>query len=213
MSIVHFTSKREDVPADAVNVRLTTTYRSSTSQEYTRTRLGLPEIPMDAPAGEHPGDLWLYETHVGLCIEDRERNGRDDSDFYMIVWNPEKGAPEQYEYASTRGWSYPSYGSNVDATPEVLEAYTAYLKARDARLREEQAAWLATQPTIDRRVRVVRGRKLPKGTEGEVRWESVRPSRNPFETRAQMNRRIGIKPDGHTAKGYVFVGADQVEVI
>lgn len=70
----------------------------------------------------------LYETHHGLCISEHERNGYDDSDFYMTVWNPEKGEPEHIEFASTRGWSYPCYGSFADATPEVRAEYDTYIK-------------------------------------------------------------------------------------
>ena len=32
-----------------------------------------------------------------ICLENRERNGYDDSDFYMIVWNPEEKGPESIE--------------------------------------------------------------------------------------------------------------------
>lgn len=74
-----------------------------------------------------------YQTHHGLCIEDRERNGYHDSDFYMVVWNPDEGKPESIEYASTRGWCYPCYSSHADATPEVMELYHAWRKKMDRR--------------------------------------------------------------------------------
>lgn len=78
-----------------------------------------------------PRPIWLYDTHVGLCLEDGEYNGYDDSDFYMVVWNPSKREPERIVFASTRGWTYPCYGSKPDATPETLAAYAQYLDARD----------------------------------------------------------------------------------
>lgn len=81
-----------------------------------------------------------YETHHGLCLEDREINGYDDSDFYMIVWNRELNKSEKIVFASTRGWSYPCYGSSVDATPEVRAAYAAYIAAQHRRMRI-QARW------------------------------------------------------------------------
>ena len=81
-----------------------------------------------------------YPSHVGLCIEKRERNFYDDSDFYMVTWNPETGKAENITYASTRGWSYPCYGSDVDATPEVLAAYRAACDASMRRVRV-QAKW------------------------------------------------------------------------
>ena len=66
------------------------------------------------------GAMVLWETHQGLCLNDWERNGYDDSDFFMDVWNPEKRCVETILFATTRGWTYPSYGSKPDATPEVI---------------------------------------------------------------------------------------------
>lgn len=82
-----------------------------------------------------PSVYWTYESHHGLCLEDREINGYDDSDWYMIVWNPEKGEPERIFFASTRGWSYPCYASSPCATPEVRAEYQAWEEARARRAR------------------------------------------------------------------------------
>lgn len=76
--------------------------------------------------------LVLAATHQGLCIAESEHNMRDDSDFYMTVWCPEKGEPERICFASTRGWTYPCLASHADATPEVLEAYRAWGERRAA---------------------------------------------------------------------------------
>ena len=108
-------------------------------------------IPYDASPAEMEGaycplDSWnddkdwnkqviLKKTHVGLCLREWERNMYDDSDFYMEVWNPEKGIPEAIMFATTRGWSYPCYGSYVDATDEVKEAYSAWKAENDRRKR------------------------------------------------------------------------------
>lgn len=70
--------------------------------------------------------IWLYDTHVGLCLYEGEVNGYHDSDFYMVVWDPVKLAPERIEFASTRGWCAPCFGSHPDATPEVQEAYRVW---------------------------------------------------------------------------------------
>jgi hypothetical protein len=78
-------------------------------------------------------DVWLRKTHIGKCIKEREANGRDDSDFYMTVWNDETNSPEEILFATTRGWSYPCFSSSVDATPEVLAKYDAYVKAAFAK--------------------------------------------------------------------------------
>lgn len=76
-----------------------------------------------------PRPIWLYDTHVGLCLRTGEYNGYDDSDFYMEVWNPTERKVERIIFASTRGWTYPCYGSSADATPEVLEAYAQWKDA------------------------------------------------------------------------------------
>ena len=110
MPIRHFARRREDVPADAVNLRETT-------QQVSDMAGGTKDVPM-----------WLWDSHVGLCIQERERNMHDDSDFFMLVWDAEKrvewcsepGAPFEIMFATTRGWSYPSLASRVDATPEIV---------------------------------------------------------------------------------------------
>lgn len=98
-------------------------------------------------AAPDPSAYWTRLSHVGLCIRDFERNGYDDSDFFMIVWNSEKREPETICFASTRGWSYPCMGSSPDATPEVLAEYAAWERrqeaARKARIRNEKARKLA----------------------------------------------------------------------
>ena len=93
----------------------------------------------------------LYTTHHGLCLHSRERNMHDDSDFFMTVWNVEKGAPEEICFASTRGWSYPCYGSDVDATPEVQAAYEAWGTREKAILRKLSRAGKAKKLRLVRR--------------------------------------------------------------
>jgi hypothetical protein len=39
--------------------------------------------------GDYPPSYFLYETDHGCCIKERERNGYHDSDFEMLIWNPE----------------------------------------------------------------------------------------------------------------------------
>jgi hypothetical protein len=77
----------------------------------------------------------LKDEYVGKCIKDYERNGYHDSDFYMVVWDDEKEAPKSICFATTRGWSYPCYGSSPDATPEVMAKYEAYCKEQERRAR------------------------------------------------------------------------------
>lgn len=90
------------------------------------------------------GAIILYSTHHGLCLFEREENGYHDSDFYMTVWNPERGMPEEIFFATTRGWTYPCYGSRADATAEIIAAYETW-KAERIRRNKILARWHARQ--------------------------------------------------------------------
>jgi hypothetical protein len=137
------------------------------------------------------GALYMETSRIGLVLDaSGEYNGRDDSDFYAVCWNWEKNAPEQVEFASTRGWTYPNSAA-VDATPEVLAAYAEYGKRlqKEAleRCEAERAAALAKEAKTPRRgkyVVVKRGRKVPLGFEGWVIWEGIDSYGKP---------RIGVK--------------------
>lgn len=115
MAIIRFGFKFDEVPE---GVDFTVQLREGASNAY------------------GPFALYLWEEYKGLCLEDREMNYHDDSDFYMIVWDPETKSPRRIMFATTRGWSYPSYGSYVDATPEVVAEYQAHCKAALAQLAE-----------------------------------------------------------------------------
>lgn len=124
--------------------------------------------------------LYMETTHEGLVLEDDgEYNGRDDSDFYAVVWDVEAQTTRRVEYASTRGWTYPN-SAKADATDEVKAAFLAYCeRVRKAERERAEAARLAAvaaeklEPKKGRAVRVVRGRKVAIGTEGVVVWEGV----------------------------------------
>jgi len=195
MAIIRFEFDRSRVPADAVNVK------------------------------EHEGDTggkrtpyWTWHEYVGLCLRDREHNGYDDSDFWMTVWDAEKGAPEEICFASTRGWSYPSYGSFVDATPEVRAAYDAWKAKQDAVWNAERAAAEKRVPKYGRTVvlnRNVRGKHACKaGERGTVFWhgkDKFAPSSYgvPLIDTGVCGYRVGIKlADGRK----VFVAATAVDV-
>lgn len=107
------------------------------------------------------GRIVLWTTHHGLCLYDYERNGYDDSDFLMVVWNPQEQKPETIWFASTRGWSYPAYDSKPDATPEVVAAYEAWKERKQQEAakakRHEKAKALLEQRAIERKVREQHG--------------------------------------------------------
>ena len=68
-------------------------------------------------------DYWLYDTYVGLCVAERERNYRDDSDFYMTVWDEETKSFKEIMFATTRAWTYPMMNSCVDAPQSLIDEY------------------------------------------------------------------------------------------
>lgn len=167
-------------------------------------RYGKPSITPE-------GSIYLQTTHVGVVLELREMNGYDDSDFYAVVWDTEKGETKRVVYASTRGWTYPN-GAAVDATPEVLAAYTAWTDKRRAEAMRLALEAEAKEPKVGRRVKVVKGRKVPIGSSGEVFWYGPDKFEDRRYTPSFMPRkmRCGVKLENGDK---VFTAADNVEVI
>jgi hypothetical protein len=140
------------------------------------------------------GKYYLYDTHQGLCLREFERNGYNDSDFYMVVWNPATKTPETIEFATTRGWSYPCFGSKVDATPEVIAEYEAYLEKQRKAAELAQDKEQARQPKFGRTVKVVKGRKVPVGTTGEICWVGVNQfAHQSYYAPSKKSLRVGIR--------------------
>lgn len=134
----------------------------------------------------------------------------DDSDFFMLWWNEEKGAPEEFCFASTRGWSYPCYGSYKDATPEVMAKYQAWKTAREEEARINHDIEQSKLPKWGREVRIIKGRKHPLGLTGDVFWtsEPEHSRYNPFAIPTAS--RIGVRlADGNR----IFIAATNLEVI
>lgn len=103
---------------------------------------------------------------AGRVLADRERNFYDDSDFYAVVFDG--GQLKTYEYGSTR---FPGGGyAEVDATPEVVEQAEEWLKEWAFAKFAEIIAENARKPEMGKAVRVIRGRKVPLGTEGIIFW-------------------------------------------
>lgn len=113
----------------------------------------------------------VVPSTIGCVLSERERNERDDSDFFATVWLPEQGRAEEIQWGTTRGACGPGYGYNcvVDATPEVRAAYDMW-RARRAVLDLVRAAESAARKveTVGNVVRVFKGRKVPKGIVGTV---------------------------------------------
>lgn len=150
-------------------------YDYSTS-EFKKTRVDFDGIP------EFAGRCIRFETQCERIMSDVWENFT-----YVIYWNGPMDnllAGRPAEMCIDRGWSGSTYSINatLDATPEVLEAYSAWTAGRqrgeararalayyDERQREEIEA--RNNPAVrGRYVRVSRGRKVPIGTEGLVFW-------------------------------------------
>ena len=117
--------------------------------------------------------------YAGLVLKAR-LDGPSFNDGYdcvinALVWDPATGEPRLVSYGSTMGMSGTA---EVDSTPEVLAAYAAY-EAREAEKRSISAE-IRDRKRVDirgRTVKVVRGRKVPIGTEGVIFWSGVRSFR------------------------------------
>lgn len=164
----------------------------------------------------------MRETHVGVVLYTGERNGYDDSDFYAVVWDDVKGFTDEILYASTRGWTYPNHAS-ADATLEILQKLEAIRKANAEHAALHKAKVEANTPRVGKRVKVVGGRKVPHGAEGEVFWFGEKRRFGPRYNGPTLasagilnfresvrDKRVGIRLADESK---VFVDAIHVEVV
>lgn len=158
---------------------------------------------------------YLRTTHVGMVIETGELNGYDDSDFYAVVWNPERGEPERVTYATTRGWTYLN-SAQVDATPEVRAAYAAWHERAERARRQAERDARARQVEPGKRVRFLgTGRKqgYAAGDEGVVEWTGPNQFRRYYRggyNRPENNMRAKVRMSNGAV---VWVDANRVAVI
>lgn len=137
--------------------------------------------------------LWWYEM-----------NSYNDSDWYAEVWDEESKSVKTVEFDTTRCGG--SGHCEIDATAEVLRKVYRYHYENERRrfdtyINPDQAKVIRKGD----KVRVIKGRKVPKGTEGIVFW--VGEVYNQFSNRDET--RVGIEVDGNS----VFVSADYVEAV
>jgi hypothetical protein len=113
-----------------------------------------------------------YERDFKGCVLGiREYNGYHDSDFYATVWDEERQCVREIEDGTTRAYA-PSKYSRADATDEVRAKarnwYANNPEIREGARRRLERAFAAIR--INDEVKVVAGRKIAKGTIGEVFW-------------------------------------------
>lgn len=142
--------------------------------------------------------------YVGCVLSTYERNGLNDSDWYAICWDREKQKVVEVEYDTTRAGG--GGRAEIDATGEVLREVYRWYK----RMGREHFD-CCTNPSNAKKVqkgdtvRVIRGRNVPKGTEGVVFWVGTR-----YNQYSRMEEeRVGIEVDGDRK----FLSLDYVEVI
>jgi hypothetical protein len=114
-------------------------------------------------------------TYVGQVIRvDCHADSLWECDNYRaLVWDSLLNAPRDVVVGGRR-WGSAGDGppmsqcAEVDATPEVLAAYGAYQARMIQELETKNLYYQATKLEVGKMVKVVKGRKLPKGLVGHV---------------------------------------------
>lgn len=144
-----------------------------------------------AIAASTPKCDYYDRDFTGCVLGVTENNGYHDSDFFAIVWDNEQNCVRTIEDGTTRAYA-PSKYHRPDASIEVLEKARAWW-ASEIGPKKAKEALLARANAIEigSIVKAVKGRKIPKGTVGEVVWKG-KDAYNRYATR------IGIKVGGVT---------------
>jgi hypothetical protein len=154
----------------------------------------------------HPG-IFTREFAHGKVVWMREMNGYNDSDFYATYLDGDEF--KEVMYASTRGWSYAAH-ADIDATPEVLGRWEEYHRLAACQeqigrqLREERT------PRVGKRVKVVKGRKVPLNTEWWVVSEESRTYSHYQSRYGVPTVRLGLRSDDGQ---HAWTASSNVEVI
>ena len=142
--------------------------------------------------------------YEGCVLDTWEHNGYHDSDWYALVWDRDAQELKQIEYDTTRaaggGWA------KIDATAEVLkEVYRYYKKAVTEHFDKVENPALAKKIGKGDVVVIVKGRKVPKGTQAKVFW--VGTCYNPYSR--SNEERIGIE----VGEEKVFIAMENAELV
>lgn len=149
---------------------------------------------------ETPKCDYYDRDFTGCVLGVTENNGYHDSDFFAIVWDEEQGCVRTIEDGTTRAYA-PSKYSRADATEEVVAKARAWWSKEIGPKRAYEAIKAReSYVNVGSKVQVVNGRKVSKGTIGEVFWRG----KDAFNRHAY---RIGIKLDDGSK---VFVALSNV---
>lgn len=112
--------------------------------------------------------------YEGCVLSTYEHNGAWDSDWYATVWDETEETVKDIEYDTTRAGSNGSW-AKIDATEDTIKKVYRYYK-NTAKKHFDSVYNVAQAKTVTKgdTVTVVRGRKIPKGTVGEVFWVGKR---------------------------------------
>lgn len=111
----------------------------------------------------------MVDSWHGLVIAEFEKNFRDDSDFYAVVWDEAIQAPRKILYATTRAWSYPC-SCVVDASQEVIAEFEAFKANERAKSEERRRQMERYVPKVGMVARSTTTRGKAKGKQGEITW-------------------------------------------
>lgn len=114
-------------------------------------------------------NLVMVERYHGKVIREYERNGRNDSDFFAVIWDEEKQKPRRVMYATTRAWSYACI-CIVDATDEIRAKAEKWYAARKKALDEYNLQLEEFIPRPGKTVRSLTTRGKAKGKSGTIEW-------------------------------------------
>lgn len=161
----------------------------------------------DKPALNSAGTEYLNLYYIG----DYERNGYDDSDFYVVYWNDESGKIESEMYATTRGGMDCRIMSLLkrDISDSVKARISAFIYDRDLTYGTflETRRVMEPQPDSLRkgsRVRFLKnsrkGSKTPwvAGEAGSCIWQGwfgTFYAKGGYNTKGRHNGRLGVKMD------------------
>lgn len=142
-------------------------------------------------------------SYVGKVLNWYERNGYDDSDWYADVWDEEKQEIKTVLYMTTRcgGWGTAELDATDDVLRQVYRKYKRMATSGYSAFNERRAKRIFNGDTV----RIVKGRKVPKGTVATVFWSGT--VNNPY-SRCQEER-IGIEVNGDR----IFIAAENAELI
>jgi len=130
---------------------------------------------------------------TGCVLSTREYNGYSDSDFYATVWDEEQGCVREIFNGTTRAYAPTKY-HNADASPAIRAKAMAWY-VQNPQVRAVAKAALESRRakvSVGDQVVVEAGRKLPKGTQGQVFWVG-RDSFNPKAYRVGLVLADGSK--------------------